>query len=113
MDDFGTGHCSFAYLKDLPVQYIKIDSVFIRDILENPLSDAIVAAMTKIATVMHAATVAEHVENDGVLQRLRDHEVDFVQGFAIDRPKPLAEVLEELEPALLLDTPINVVKKVS
>ena len=113
LDDFGTGHCSFAYLKDLPVQYIKIDSVFIRDILENPLSDAIVAAMTKIATVMHAATVAEHVENDGVLQRLRDHEVDFVQGFAIDRPKPLAEVLEELEPALLLDTPINVVIKVS
>jgi diguanylate cyclase (GGDEF)-like protein len=74
LDDFGTGHCSFAYLKDLPVQYIKIDGVFIRDIVENPLSDAIVAAITKIATVMHSATVAEHVGNDAVLQRLRDLE---------------------------------------
>jgi diguanylate cyclase (GGDEF)-like protein len=113
LDDFGTGHCSFAYLKDMPVQYIKVDGVFIRDILENPLSDAIVAAMTNIASVMHAATVAEHVENDLVLQRLRHHDIDFVQGFAIDRPRPLADVIEDMEPALMIDSSSDVVKTLS
>ena len=71
LDDFGTGHCSFAYLKDLPVQCLKIDGVFVRDILENPLSEAIVRSVVSIAEVMHAATVAEHVENELVVQRLR------------------------------------------
>ena len=104
LDDFGTGHCSFAYLKDLPVQYIKIDGVFIRDILDNPLSEAIVSSVTNIAKVMHAYTVAEHVENDRVLERLRDFDIDYVQGFAIARPKPLADVLAELGPAVLFDT---------
>ncbi len=109
LDDFGTGHCSFAYLKDLPVQYIKIDGVFVRDILENPLSDAIVSSMTKIAKVMHARTVAEHVESDLVLQRLRQHDIDFVQGFAIDRPRPLSEVLAEMGPAVLFETTSNLI----
>jgi EAL domain-containing protein (putative c-di-GMP-specific phosphodiesterase class I) len=113
LDDFGTGHCSFAYLKEMPVQYIKIDGVFIRDILENPLSDAIVAAMTKIAKVMDACTVAEHVENDLVLQRLRYHGIDFVQGFAIDRPVPLADVLGDLGPAVLFDTTTNLARTIS
>ncbi len=98
LDDFGTGYCSFAYLKDLPVQYVKIDGVFVRDILENPLSEAIVASLTKIAKVMRAATVAEHVENDLVLQRLRQYDVDFGQGFGIGKPVPLADVLDELGP---------------
>lgn len=103
LDDFGTGHCSFAYLKDLPVQFIKIDGVFIRDILENPLSDAIVASVTNIAKVMQACTVAEHVENDLVLQRLRHHGIDYVQGFGIGRPRPLADALAEMGPAVQLD----------
>ncbi len=110
LDDFGTGHCSFAYLKDLPVQYIKIDGVFIRDILENPLSEAIVSSVTNIAKVMHARTVAEHVENDLILKHLRESDVDFVQGFAIDRPRPLSEVLDELGPAVLFDTTTNLVR---
>ena len=92
LDDFGTGYCSFAYLKDLPVQYIKIDGVFVRDILENPLSETIVAATVSIAKVMGADTVAEHVENDLVLQRLKRHEIDYFQGFAISRPEPLTDV---------------------
>ena len=110
LDDFGTGHCSFAYLKDLPVQYIKIDGVFIRDILENPLSEAIVTSVTNIAKVMHASTVAEHVENDLILKQLRKYDVDFVQGFAIDRPRPLSEILDEMGPAVLFDTTTNVVR---
>jgi EAL domain-containing protein (putative c-di-GMP-specific phosphodiesterase class I) len=103
LDDFGTGYCSFAYLKDLPVHYVKIDGVFIRDILENPLSEAIVSSMTEIAKVLGAATVAEHVENDLVLQRMRDFGVDFVQGFLIGKPKPLAEVFQEMGRPTMLD----------
>ena len=110
LDDFGTGHCSFAYLKDLPVQYIKIDGVFIRDILDNPLSEAIVSSVTNIAKVMHARTVAEHVESDMIKEQLRKYDVDFVQGFAIDRPRPLSEVLDELGPAVLFDTTTNLVR---
>ena len=104
LDDFGTGYCSFAYLKDLPVQYIKVDGTFVRDILENPLSEAIVAAISNIAKVRNCATVAEHVENDLVIQRLRQHDIDFVQGFAIGRPVPLGEALAEMgPPAMQID----------
>jgi len=113
LDDFGTGHCSFAYLMDLPVQYIKIDGVFIRDILENPLSDAIVSSVINIAKVIHAFTVAEHVENDRVLQRLQQYDIDYVQGFAIGRPRPLAEVLAEMEPAVLFNTTTNLARSTS
>ena len=113
LDDFGTGHCSFAYLKDMPVQYIKIDGVFIRDILDNPLSAAIVSSVTQIAKVMHAFTVAEHVENDRVLQHLRSLDIDFVQGFAIGRPQPLADVLAKMGPAVLFDTTTNLVRSIS
>jgi EAL domain-containing protein (putative c-di-GMP-specific phosphodiesterase class I) len=113
LDDFGTGHCSFAYLKDMSVQYIKIDGVFIRDILDNPLSEAIVSSVTNIAKVMHACTVAEHVENDKVLEHLKKYEIDFVQGFAIARPRPLEEILAEMGPAILFDTTTNLVRSTS
>nr|MDJ0909179.1 EAL domain-containing protein [Woeseiaceae bacterium] len=69
LDDFGTGYCSFAYLKDLHVHYVKVDGVFIRDILDNPLSEAIVVSLVRIADVMSAAVVAEYVETDLVIQR--------------------------------------------
>lgn len=103
LDDFGTGYCSFAYLKDLPVQYIKLDGVFVRDLLENPLSDAIVSSVANVAKVMKCATIAEHVENDLVIQRLRQLEIDFVQGFAIGRPRPLADAIREMGDAVLPD----------
>ena len=94
----------------MAVQYLKIDGVFIRDILENPLSDAIVASVANIAKVMRAWTVAEHVESDLVLQRLRYHDIDFVQGFAIARPRPLTEVLAERGPAVRFDKELNLVR---
>ena len=93
LDDFGTGYCSFAYLKDLHVHYVKVDGVFIRDILDNPLSEAIVVSLVRIADVMSAAVVAEYVETDLVIQRLRQHGVGFAQGFGIGKPQPLADVL--------------------
>ena len=102
LDDFGTGYCSFAYLKDLPVQYLKIDGVFVRDMLENPLSEAIIASTVNIAKVMNAATIAEHVENDLLAQRLRQHGIDFVQGFAIGKPAPFKSILDDIGPPVLL-----------
>ncbi len=100
LDDFGTGYCSFAYLKDLSVNFVKIDGVFIRDILENPLSEAIVASLVRIAEVMSAAVVAEHVETDLIVQRLRQHGVGFGQGYGIGKPQPLADVLAGIGPAI-------------
>ena len=64
----------------------------------------ITASMTSIAKVMHACTVAEHVENELVLQRLRQHEIDYVQGFAVGRPRPLGDVLAEMGPPVLFET---------
>ncbi len=104
LDDFGTGYCSFAYLKDLPVHYVKIDGVFVRDVLQNPLSEAIVSSMVGIARVMRASTVAEHVENELIYQQMRKCGIDFAQGFAIGRPKPLSEVLSRLGETTMLDT---------
>ena len=103
LDDFGTGYCSFAYLKDLPVNYVKIDGVFVRDVLQNPLSEAIVSSMVGIAKVMKAATVAEHVENELIYQQMRKCGIDYAQGFAIGRPKPLSEVLSRLGETIMLD----------
>jgi len=103
LDDFGTGYCSFAYLKDLPVNYVKIDGVFVRDVLDNPLSEAIISSITQIAKVMNAATVAEHVENDLLVQRMRAHGIDFAQGFAFGKPMALSEVLSAMGPPLMLE----------
>ncbi len=100
LDDFGTGYCSFAYLKDLSVNYVKVDGVFVRDILENPLSEAIVASLVRIAEVMSAAVVAEHVETDLIVQRLRQHGVSFGQGYGIGKPRPLQDVLAGIGPTI-------------
>ena len=104
LDDFGTGYCSFAYLKDLPVHYVKIDGVFVRDVLQNPLSEAIVSSIVGIARVMRASTVAEHVENELIYQQMRKCGIDFAQGFAIGRPTLLSDVLSRLGETIMLDT---------
>ncbi len=93
LDDFGTGYSSFAYLKALPVDYLKIDGVFVRDILESDLSKAIVNSVVAIADVIGAQTVAEHVENPMVQAWLKKAGVHYVQGFAVHRPEPLSDVL--------------------
>lgn len=96
LDDFGTGYCSFSYLQDIPVDFLKIDGMFITNINENPLSEAIVQAVVGIAKVKGAATIAEYVEDDAIAKRLRKHGVDFGQGFGIGRPEPLADVLDRM-----------------
>jgi len=87
LDDFGSGLSSFAYLKKLPVDFIKIDGEFVRDITNDPMDRAIVSAINDIGHEIGLVTVAEYVENEGVLNLLEQLGVDYVQGFAVDRPK--------------------------
>ncbi|MEM9512738.1 MAG: EAL domain-containing protein, partial [Cyanobacteria bacterium P01_E01_bin.48] len=89
LDDFGSGMSSFAYLKHLPVDYLKIDGNFVRDIVTDPLDCAIVESVHQIGSIMGIQTIAECVENDAILHKLSDIGVDFAQGIGIARPSPL------------------------
>lgn len=100
LDDFGTGYCSFAYLQDIPIDFLKIDGMFVKNIAHDPLSEAIVHAVVGIANVKGAATIAEYVENSSVARKLSALGVNFGQGFGIGRPEPLAEVLDRMESPL-------------
>lgn len=86
LDDFGAGMCSFAYLKHLPVDYVKIDGAFVRDMLAEPMNREIVLAINNIAHSLGMKTIAEFVETDGTLAKLREMGVDFAQGHAVGRP---------------------------
>jgi diguanylate cyclase (GGDEF)-like protein/PAS domain S-box-containing protein len=92
LDDFGSGMSSFRYLKELPVDYLKIDGNFVRDIARNPIDAAMVDAINAIGHVMGIQTIAEWVEDDVTLAMLEKIGVDYVQGYAIDKPKPLSEI---------------------
>ncbi|MEH2144398.1 PAS domain S-box protein [Nostoc sp.] len=89
LDDFGAGMSSFAYLKSLPVDYLKIDGGFIRNIMTNSVDDAIVTAITHIGTVMGIRTIAEFVEDSAILERITAIGIDYAQGYGIARPHPL------------------------
>jgi Amt family ammonium transporter len=95
LDDFGTGVSSLMHLKELAVQQIKIDGSFIRDILTNTRSDALVHALVLIAEQLGLQTVAEYVETKAVSDHLRALGVQYAQGYFYGRPRPLLEVLSE------------------
>ncbi len=97
LDDFGSGFCSFAYLPQLDVDYFKIDGSFVRDIERSPLALSIVRAIAEIARSLGKLTVAECTETDAIRARVALLGVDYVQGFAIDRPGPLESYFAELE----------------
>jgi diguanylate cyclase (GGDEF)-like protein len=87
LDDFGSGLSSFGYLKHLPVDYLKIDGVFVRDIADDPVDRAMVEAINKVGQIMGIKTIAESVENAETLAILREIGVDYAQGFGIARPQ--------------------------
>jgi PAS domain S-box-containing protein len=93
LDDFGTGYGGFTYLKRLPVDYVKIDVAFVRDLAESAESQHVVAAIVNLAKGFNKHTIAEGVEEPETLDRLTKYHVDYAQGFAIGRPHPVAEIL--------------------
>jgi EAL domain-containing protein (putative c-di-GMP-specific phosphodiesterase class I) len=93
LDDFGTGYGGFTYLKRLPVDFLKIDIEFVRDLPSNQASQHVVKAIVSLANGFGQRTVAEGVEDETTLRMLRDFGVDYGQGYGIARPRPVAEVL--------------------
>jgi diguanylate cyclase (GGDEF)-like protein/PAS domain S-box-containing protein len=104
LDDFGSGLSSFAYLKKLPVDYLKIDGLFVKDILDDELDRAMVKSINEVGHVMNKKTIAEFVENERIFNVLQELGVDYAQGYGIGKPVPL----EELKPIKIL---FGVVKK--
>jgi EAL domain-containing protein (putative c-di-GMP-specific phosphodiesterase class I) len=94
LDDFGSGLSSFGYLKSLPVDYLKIAGNFIQDIVVDPVDHAMVDAINQIGHVMGLTTIAESVESDAILQKLRNLGIDYAQGYGISEPVPLAQLLD-------------------
>ncbi len=86
LDDFGCGLSSFSYLQNMPIDYLKIDGSFVHDVHLNPVNRAMVDAINQIGHVMGIETICEYVENGAVLYVLTELNVDFVQGYYIDRP---------------------------
>lgn len=89
LDDFGSGLSSFSYLKELPVDYLKIDGSFVKAMLTDSVSFAMVSTINHLAHSMNLKTVAEYVESDALKQKVAEIGVDFVQGFGVSKPHPL------------------------
>ncbi len=96
IDDFGTGLASHNYLRELPVDYVKIDGSFITNIHENRNNYAMARSINDLAHFLGQETIAESVENEAIIAKLQEIGVDYLQGWGIGRPKPLAEVALDL-----------------
>ena len=94
LDDFGTGLSSFSYLKELPVDYLKIDGSFVRHILDDSISHVMVSSINQVGQVMGLKTVAEFVESSEIAEELKVIGVDYLQGYSICKPIPLQEYLD-------------------
>ena len=98
LDDFGTGFCSFAYLRDLDVDYLKIDGSFVRDLDATGLSEAVVRSITDIAHVLGKRAIAEQAETETQLAQLRAIGVDYAQGYVFARPQPIDQFFGTVPP---------------
>lgn len=92
VDDFGSGFSSFAYLKDLPADYIKLDGSFIQNLHKDSIDQALVKAMIQVIQALGKKAVAEYVENEEILDVLKKMGIDFVQGYHIGRPTPVEQI---------------------
>ncbi len=97
LDDFGAGFSSLAYLQNLPVDFLKIDGSFMRDLLTNPFNQAVIRAIKEVASIKGIKTVAEFVENGDQLDMLAELGVDYAQGFFIGRPRSRAYSQAEVD----------------
>lgn len=89
LDDFGSGMSSFGYLKSLPCDYLKIDGNFVKDIVNDPIDEAMVDCINRMAQVIGIKTIAEYVENEAIIDKLKTLGVDYAQGYRIAMPEPL------------------------
>jgi diguanylate cyclase (GGDEF)-like protein/PAS domain S-box-containing protein len=89
LDDFGRGMSSFAYLRNLPADYLKIDGSLIKDIIEDSTNLALTEAINQIGHVMGLQTIAQFVENDAILAKVKTLGIDYAQGYGIAKPRPL------------------------
>lgn len=97
LDDFGTGYSSLSQIHTLPLDFIKIDGTFVRDIHNSALDQAVVKSVAEIATVLNIKTVAEFVDTDEALQLLETLGIDYAQGYLISKPEPLATPSRDLK----------------
>jgi len=93
LDDFGSGLSSFGYLKRLPLDFLKIDGLFVRDMLDDPVDLAMVRTINDVAKVLKLQTIAEWVEDEATLDELKSIGIDYAQGFHISRPVMVSELL--------------------
>lgn len=96
LDDFGSGLSSFAYLKNLPVDYLKIDGMFVKDITSDPIDHAMVNSINEIGHIMGMKTIAEFVENEQIKEMLEIMGVNYVQGYGIHKPELLDDLIARL-----------------
>ncbi|MCZ6715447.1 MAG: EAL domain-containing protein [Gammaproteobacteria bacterium] len=93
LDNFGNGISSFAYLKNLVVDYVKIDGVFVRSMGEDDIDQQMVKSINEICHALGKKTIAEHVESEKVIRKLQKLKVDYAQGYAISRPLPIDQII--------------------
>ena len=89
LDDFGSGMSSLSYLKNLPIDYLKIDGSFVKNIASDRIDYATVECFNSISQIMNIKTVAEFVENDEILQKIQTIGINYAQGYGIEKPQPL------------------------
>ena len=102
LDDFGSGLSSFTYLKKLPVDFLKIDGAFVRDILSDPVDYAMVRSINELGQLLGMETIAEFVETTELADELRRMGVNYAQGYAYARPQPLNNFTRNQAPRLVL-----------
>jgi len=95
LDDFGSGLSSFGYLKNFPVDYLKIDGSFVKDLMDDPIDAAMVKSINEIGHIMGKKTVAEFVENKQIADELTKMGINYAQGYYFSKPAPIVEVLTE------------------